>query len=35
MEELKRFLNSIGFEYTEDLQNTEIQKVVFNRETLI
>ena len=35
MEELKRFLNSINFEWTEELQNTEILKVVLNRETRV
>ena len=34
MDELKRFLDSIKFEYIDDLQNTEILKVVLNRETL-
>ena len=28
MEELKRFLNSIDFEYDEELDNTTIEKVV-------
>ncbi|MBE6156541.1 MAG: PolC-type DNA polymerase III [Firmicutes bacterium] len=35
MDELKRFLNSINFEYTDDLQDTEIMKVVLNRETKV
>ncbi len=35
MEELKRFLNSINFEWTEELQNTEILKVVLNRESRV
>jgi len=35
MEELKRFLNSIKFEYVDDLNNTEIMKVVLNRETRV
>ncbi|MBQ7031002.1 MAG: PolC-type DNA polymerase III [Bacilli bacterium] len=35
MEELKRFLNSINFEWSEELQNTEILKVVLNRETRV
>jgi len=33
MDELKRFFNSIKFEYTDEFQNTEILKVVLNRET--
>ena len=35
MDELKRFFNSIGFNYTEDFNNTVISKVVLNKETLI
>ena len=35
MDELKRFLNSVKFEYIEELQDTEIQKVVLNRETKV
>jgi len=35
MDELKRFLNSINFEYIDDLQHTEIMKVVLNRETKV
>ncbi len=35
MDELKRFFKSINFEYTNDFNNTVIEKVVFNRETKI
>ena len=35
MEELKRFLNSIGFEYREELENTCIEKVILNRESKV
>ncbi len=32
MEEVKRFLSSINYTYTEEFFNTEIEKVVLNRE---
>ena len=35
MEELKRFLNSINFDCTDDFNNTVIEKVVFNKETKV
>ena len=35
MDELKRFLNSINFEYRDELQNTEIMKVVLKKDTLV
>ena len=35
MEDLKRFLSSIDFAYTSDLDNTKIEKVVFNKETKV
>ena len=33
MDELKRFLNSINMTYNEELDNTDILKVVYNRES--
>ena len=33
MEEVKRFLNSIDFEYDEELDNTSIEKVVLKKDT--
>ena len=33
MEELKRFLNSIDFEYDNELDNTIIDKVVLKKDT--
>ena len=35
MDELKRFLKSIGFSYTDEFSDTLIEKVVFNRETKV
>ena len=35
MEELKRFLSSINFEYIDELKDTYIEKVVLNKETLV
>jgi len=35
MDELKRFLNSINFEYRDELQHTEIMKVVLKKDTLV
>ena len=34
MEELKRFLTSINFEYTDKLAKTTIEKVVLKKDTL-
>ncbi len=33
MEEVKRFLNSIDFKYDDNFANSEILKVIFNKET--
>ncbi len=35
MDDLKRFLSSIDFEYKSELDNTKIEKVVFNKETKV